>query len=288
MQSMSYHIEADKTIIGGVSSAAPPGLEQAGAALGTRTPGMSFPKDGVAYSKLKNFEYQYGPNELLKSASEVFAIHYQLMHGDFSQEVERLRALLSDALVKFEMRAQQQGLGKPIIKSAKYVLCAFIDEAILNAHWSRQSNWATRSLLSQWFNETWGGETVFKVRQFCIENLNEYIQVLELIYICLSLGFRGKFALSEGGDTQLDRIKRETYQLIRDMGHHQADDALSPHWRSDYIPKKTFKQYPSLWLALGLSVSVLVITYAGLSYSLNKASAPVTQKIAHLLQQGAK
>lgn len=235
---------------------------------------------------LQEITYQSGMNTLLLQATEIFIIHYHLLHGHLTQ-IEQLRASIHDALIKFEMRAQELNFPKPLIKSAKYVLCAFLDEAVMSQEFTRESQWSQQSLLSRFFNETWGGATVFKIRQFCLENLQDYIDLLELIYLVLCLGFKGQFGTLENGDVQLDRLKRETYQVIMNVRGDLSNMPLSPHAATDYEGKVTLKQTQSLWWVIGSCLSILFITYIALSVFLSIESAPVYAKVMSLVSGAA-
>ena len=79
------------------------------------------------------------------------------MQHNFDSQLEQLRSLLEEALAKFDARYQQDHFPQTLTKYSKYILCAFIDEAVLNTHDTEELAWRGNSLLSQFFNETWGG-----------------------------------------------------------------------------------------------------------------------------------
>jgi len=172
-----------------------------------------------------------------------------------------------------------------LVKSAKYVLCTFLDETVLQTEWGRDSTWSQQSLLAQFFNETWGGATVFKIRQFCLENIHEYIDLLEMIYICMCLGFKGQYGTDPNGETQLDRIKRETYQAIIDYRGDKLTLPLSPHGTSDYHGGVTLKKEGSLKWIIASCFGVLLLAYVSMSVFLSVQSEPVYQKVMSLVQQ---
>ena len=235
-----------------------------------------------SWHRLTELEYHSGINPLLEQATELFILHHQLLQGQL-QELETLRANIHDALLKFELRAQELNLPKPLIKSAKYVLCAFLDEAVMSQEFARESNWSQQSLLSRFFNETWGGATVFKIRQFCLENLQDYLELLELIYLVLCLGFKGQYGTLPEGEYQLERLKRETYQVIMNVREDKMNLPLSPHATSDYDGKVTLKQNQSLRWFLGCCLLLLIIAYVSMSTFLSMQSAPVYDQVNALL-----
>ena len=130
-------------------------------------------------------------------------------------------------------------------------------------------------MLSQFFNETWGGATVFKIRQFCLENIHEYINLLEMIYVCLCLGFKGQYGTEPNGDTLLDRIKRETYQAIIDYRGDKLNLPLSPHGVSNYQGTVTLKKEGSLKWLISTCLGLLLAAYLSMSVFMSIESAPV-------------
>ena len=226
-------------------------------------------------------DYRSGINPLMEHATEIFVLHYQMIKGHFS-ETDSIRNIAQDALLKFELRAQEAKFAKTVIKSAKYVLCTFVDEAVMQ-QFGHESSWGQRTLLAQFFNETWGGATVFKIRQFCLENIHEYADLLEMIYVCLCLGFKGQYGTLAQGDLQLERLKRESFQaIIRFRGDH-SNQPLSPHGVSQYEGKMTLKRSASWRWLLFSCLGFLVVSYASLSLFLNIESESVYDKVTAAL-----
>ena len=82
--------------------------------------------------------------------------------------------------------------GQEQVKIASYFLCSLIDETVLNTPWGNQSNWGHHSLLIQFHNEAWGGERFFQILDRLKQQPAQGLNLLELAYLCLSLGFEGK------------------------------------------------------------------------------------------------
>lgn len=227
--------------------------------------------------------YRSGINPLIESATELFFVHYQIIKGRFS-DGQKIKAFIQNAFLKFEMQSQQAVLPKSLVQSAKYVLCTFLDETVLQAEWGRNSDWGRHTLLSQFFNETWGGKTVFKIRQFCLENLHEYIDLLEMIYLCLCLGFRGQYGTEANGEVMLDRVKRETYQAILEYRGDRLNLPLSPQGISEYQGTVTLKKTRSIkWMIMGC-LAVLTIAYTSMSIFISLESQPVYEKVMSLTE----
>ena len=83
--------------------------------------------------------------------------------------------------------------------AARYVLCAGLDEAVLSTPWGAQSEWAQHPLLVALHREAWGGEKFFEMLDRISTDPARYLDLMELQYLCLALGFGGKYQVHERG-----------------------------------------------------------------------------------------
>ncbi|MDP0699606.1 type IVB secretion system protein IcmH/DotU, partial [Klebsiella pneumoniae] len=73
------------------------------------------------------------------------------------------------------------------------VLCTFIDETALGLGWNQDNGWVKQSLLVHFHNESWGGEKVCVLIERLLGEPKRYLDLLEFIYLCLCLGYRGHY-----------------------------------------------------------------------------------------------
>src|SRR5690606_40799872 len=88
-------------------------------------------------------------------------------------------------------RALQEGVENSQVMATRYVLCTAIDEAVVTTPWGNESEWSQMSLLSSFHNETFGGEKFFQLLERLSRNPVKHLLMLELMYLCLALGFEG-------------------------------------------------------------------------------------------------
>ena len=79
------------------------------------------------------------------------------------------------------------------------------------------------------------GERFFDLLGQLRQNPGTFLPVLELMYLCLSLGFQGRYRLSPRGPGELDRLREDLYAIIVRQ-RQAADPALSPHWQGVQAP----------------------------------------------------
>ena len=89
----------------------------------------------------------------------------------------------------------------------------------------------------------------------------KFLPVIELMYLCMSLGMQGRYRLSPRGPAELDRVREETYVVI--MRQRQpAERDLSPHWHGVSAPYRPLRAALPVWVAALLALGLLVLLYA--------------------------
>ncbi|KTC63680.1 hypothetical protein AO262_21460 [Pseudomonas fluorescens ABAC62] len=159
--------------------------------------------------------FTIGPNILVAAAWDLLSQVVQFK-GDCAREnLQSLNDRLSSGITAFETRALYQGAENSQVMSARYVLCSVIDEAVVTTAWGSRSDWSKTSLLSRFHNETIGGEKFFQLLERLSRDPLKHLAMLELMYLCLSLGFEGKYRVMDRGALQLEALRDGLYRQIR-------------------------------------------------------------------------
>lgn len=94
--------------------------------------------------------------------------------------------------------------------TARFAVCAWIDEAILNSAWACKQDWQKEQLQRFYYRTAGAGEEFF-------ERLNalglHQRDVREIYYLCLVLGFKGRF-ISPGDEVLLEQLKTSNLKLL--------------------------------------------------------------------------
>jgi type VI secretion system protein ImpK len=244
------------------TAAPPPGaVAQAGAA-----PHVSLPGSGL--------------NRLVRAANPLLDLVVPLRLTAQQPDLQQLRERLALALRTFENEARAAGVDSEAIAAARYALCTLLDETIASTAWG-SGVWGTRSLLVAFHNEASGGEKVFLILQRLSQNPAANIDLLELLYLCLSLGLEGRYRLLDQGQAQLATLRERLLQLIRQQrGAVEAD--LSPDWRGQAVQAGSPLRSMPLWvLAAAACVLLLALQLVG-SVLLNRSSDPVFAGLARI------
>lgn len=153
-------------------------------------------------------------NPIVTAAAPLIAVISELKLPEVFCDVDKLRRKLVTQIKEFENNAKLKGVPAMNVLIARYVLCAALDEAVLYLPQSEESGWASQSLLSTFHEDAGGGEKFFTILERMNQDPALNIDMLELMYLLLSLGFEGKYRVMDGGYEQLRMLRESLYQRI--------------------------------------------------------------------------
>jgi type VI secretion system protein ImpK len=233
---------------------------------------------GVHSNTAIGLNVKHSLNKLVGAATELIALIGELRHTVQHADPSKLRNSIIDQMREFETNAKQEGQASEVVLSARYVLCSALDEAVLNTPWGPESGWAQHSLLSTFHNETSGGEKVFLILDRLLQTPAQYIDTLELIYLCLSQGFSGKYQIDPRGHLQLEQVKENLYRAIEmQRGSHERE--LSPRWKGAEKSNQNVTDLVPLWVVFTIALSLVVLSYSGFRIWLDHTTTPVAQEL---------
>ena len=222
-----------------------------------------------------------GLNPLVNAASALITVFEKTRQSTSHPNIGGLHKRLVSEIRQFDNRLRELGIKPEIALSARYVLCSVLDETILNTPWGSESPWAQRTLLSVFHNETSGGEKVFLILDRMRQTPADNIHMIELIYICLSLGFEGKYRLNNRGRDAIEVIRDDLFLIIRGYrGEHER--SLSAHWQGLGRTKKTLTQYLPIWIIVVIAVCILFFSFVGFRWWLYDSATPLNDKLDDL------
>ncbi|MDG1583131.1 type IVB secretion system protein IcmH/DotU [Pseudomonas sp. GOM6] len=215
-------------------------------------------------------------NPLVAAASLLLSEVVRLKTSAAAENFDALNERLNVAIKLFEHRALQEGVDGGQVMAARYVLCTVVDEAVVTTPWGNESAWSQMSLLSTFHNETFGGEKFFQLLEHLSRNPVKHLPMLELMYICLSLGFEGKYRVLPRGMLELEAIRDSLYRQIRQL-RGDIPRELSPHWEGLKEGRRRLVRIVPGWLVAVATVAGLALLYAGFSWVLHEQRGTVLQ-----------
>ncbi len=215
-----------------------------------------------------------GLNPLLAAANPLLNLVPQL-HTTLSQpDPAGLKEALAHSIRQFELRAKAAGVTPEKVVASRYILCTLLDEAAASTPWGGSGAWGRHSLLVTFHNETWGGEKFFQLLGKLAENPTANVDILELMYVCLALGFEGRYRVLDNGRAQLEALRERLAQMLhKQRGDYERD--LSAHWQGVSAGRKPLLDALPLWVAGALAGVFLAVAYFAFDILLNRHSDPV-------------
>lgn len=221
-------------------------------------------------------------NPLVDAASSLLGMVVRVRQLEELGEIERLYRQVVDEIAAIEVELAEQGYDRPALLAYRYVLCSFIDEAVMGTPWGQQSAWAEHSLLTRFHNETWGGEKVFSILARLQQEPHRYRDMLAFIYLCLCLGFEGRYKVLPHGREEYEQVVRALGDQLAALGEPPDDSLTTPldnvvrasHRRRDGLP---------VWGVFALFAATMALTYTALAWSLDQQTDAVIALLDRIL-----
>lgn len=225
-----------------------------------------------------------GRNPLLQAAAPLIAIASRLQSTVANADVAALRAQAMQDIRQFDDRLRAASVAPEDALVARYLLCTFFDSAVLNTPWGAQSDWSGQSLLVVFHKEKSGGEKFFQILERISGQPGRYIDLIELQYVCLALGYEGMYRIDDRGQAKLAELQHSLNRIIRDA-RQLRDEELSVNWRGVEDKRNPIFRYVPWWIVACVGLAILVIAFVIYTARLNSTAAPV---MAALAQPGVK
>ncbi len=212
-----------------------------------------------------------GMNQLTACAAPLFSLISRIRNRAQHMDPDKLRSSVVAEVRAFENRALQAGIPAQTVKIARYALCATLDDVVLNTPWGGQSSWGLQSMVGTFHRETVGGDRFYDLLARLEKEPGNNLDVLEFIYMCLSLGFEGRLRVEQGGPDKHLQIRQGLARIIRGQRGDVERD-LSPHWEGEDKPFKALSAWKLVWIALATTAALLAIQFSSLSYLLSNST----------------
>jgi len=220
-------------------------------------------------------------NPLVQAASPLLLLAVQLRGTASQPNAMGLREQVVNQVRQFESRAQAAGLTPQMTTAARYALCAMLDEAVLNTPWAEHSGWAAKTLLTIFHSETYGGEKFFLILDRLTQDFAKHLDLIEMMYLCIALGFGGRYQIEPCGQARLADIQEELYRRIKSQRQPPADE-LAPHWKGIEDRRNPLLRYVPLWVIAAAGACVLLGVFLYFYAQLNAASAPLSARLSQI------
>lgn len=137
-----------------------------------------------------------------------------------------LQARYHDLITAFATNAASAGIPSDDVGQARYALTAVVDETIMLSDMAARDEWLSEPLQLRYYDEVTAGEEFYN--RIDLLRMARKHGVLEVYWLCLAFGFKGKYGDKKGGERR--RLLMETLASEIGQGRGIAPGAaLSPH-----------------------------------------------------------
>jgi len=227
-----------------------------------------------------------GLNPLVSAAVPLLLMVGGMRGSTIQGDVPALRRQALEEIRRFEENARRAGIASEVIIAGRYALCAALDEAVLATPWGAHSDWAQQTLLNTLHREAYGGEKFFEMLERIAQDPTHRIDLIELQYLCIALGFTGKFQLLEQGQMRLAQTQHDIFQRIRTV-RSPPEQALSLHWHGVEDRRNRLVRYLPWWVAVAATLAVITAAFVSFKYRLDSQADPIYAALAPIGTESA-
>ncbi|MCH9670201.1 MAG: type IVB secretion system protein IcmH/DotU [Gammaproteobacteria bacterium] len=232
-----------------------------------------------------------GSNRLLEAGATLFALVGQLSNLIEVGDPSAFHARVQDEMQRFRAEIERLPLEGHTRDWASYALCTLVDASVLNSPVGFQRGgdelWTHSNMLRLFHSEAQGGQKFFGILEEAKRAPERNIELLEFLYVALSLGLKGQYALQAGGEDNLLAHRQQTYDLIRRVRGH-LDPGLSPKWEGLPPLRNRIVEYIPLWVVASVAAFLLLSMFAGFWWALSERTVPVFEQLSRVEEKAVQ
>jgi len=223
-----------------------------------------------------------GPsNPLLAAAANLLILFGRLRTGMVEMQAQPLMDHVVREIEMFESNAVAQGADPLEAQVAKYALSGTADDIVQNLPGADPGVWLQYSMVARFFQKRDSGVGFFQEAEKAMQAPAQRFDLLELMLVCLSLGFEGQYRTLPNGALELARIRAAIYETLRRCKPRPSED-IAVHWEPVPMGGSRRSGGLPLWVAGSVAAVLIVAGYAGMSTYINRAGAEVATSL-HLM-----
>lgn len=224
-----------------------------------------------------DFKPPYPPSNLVEACEPLFLLMNRIQTPAASVDVAAMRTSLQEGIAQMEKTAKSLNYGAEEIELARYALIVAFDEIILCSAWEGKEEWSHEPMQLTCFGDNTGGIAFFEKLEMVRAKREESPELLEIYFLCMALGFKGKYRLLNRENLQ--SLKRNILAELKQTPGLETD--LSPEWSQPVTPAKSGKKSLPAWMIPALCGGMAICLFFVLSFV---GSSSVHRLIRDLMQ----
>ena len=189
-------------------------------------------------------------NRLVAASSDLIGLVTVLHRIDDFGAVGTTRAEIGRAIIDLKYAVVRLDYPPSVAENLCLLFAIVIDEFILTSKWGRDSGWENLTLVADLFGLRDGGDRFYEVADRALMQPRALREFIELVYIFLKLGYRGRF--QPGDDFLRDRLvgRLETALNIEQATPFPTNYGRKPEMTRPTRPPKSTRYKLMLALAI--------------------------------------
>jgi type VI secretion system protein ImpK len=221
-------------------------------------------------------------NPMVSAAALLLNAVGQQMKVDTEAQARHMREFFVHQMKDFAWQLKKTGYRASFIHMAQHLLCALIDEIVLAQPWAKMFHWENRTLSWQFAHTKFANQDFFMILSAASQSSKIHLDLLELGYVCLSLGFQGKYRYMPEKSKELALIADDLYETIRKYrGENSRNLSIRPEIAKQ---KKRFFKFPSKSVVAITMMILLCVIGWEYHHRLIALNAPFNQAMTRLTE----
>lgn len=221
-------------------------------------------------------------NKMIDAATPLLGMILRLKEVNADTMPDKLYLQVVTDIQSIEQLLREAHYETGMIVSFRYILCTFIDEVALSHGWGSNNSWLSKSLLTHFHNETWGGEKIYILLDKLMAEPKRYKDLLEFIYLCFSLGFRGRYKINNHNG-EFEIIFKQLYDLLQTLKEEPKSEIIFHQVDEQQKQPYALNKKLTIRRILLLGLLGLILIYAIYFFRLEHQSDVILDQLNNLL-----
>ena len=214
-------------------------------------------------------------NPLLATALPFLSLLSRVRMGELEVSSDDLREAARSYIKKTEGAGSDGHLPANLVQLSKVCLAAMADDVCQTNPGFDADTY--RPLAKELFGTPSGSKSFFSYLKTATDNPDEYAPLLELMLVCLGLGYEGRYRYEPRGAARVAEKRAAAAAALASV--RGEDRKLSHRWQPVVVPDPLRRRIAPLWMIAGVGAAMVIALFASLASVLNAEAQAVQQNL---------
>jgi type VI secretion system protein ImpK len=225
-------------------------------------------------------------NPLIEAAHPLLRALADMPEHLESDAIPLFRSMIEQEVRVFQKLCEQANIRRDHMLGARYCLCTALDEAAMQTAWAKEGTgslgaWIRDGLATTFHEDRQGGDKVYLLIGRLMTEPQEHLDLLEVIYRILCLGFEGRYRLEPDGRRKHEHVRQRLHTEITAQ-RRAVMPALSPNGLMRAAKRRFAVWDVPVWLTCAVLAFVAFVLFAWFRYQLSTHDNLVRQQISDI------